>query len=102
MSAETTSQTQQRIDAALRLVAEWEVGWSRSKVLREVRRYERDVQQAGWTLFEHLANAVALPEYERRQAITRALADPDNLVLLTYRDPTGETAVNNIGRREAA
>ncbi len=99
MSAETT---QQRIDAALRLVAQWEVAWSRSKVLRSVRRYERDAQWMGWTLFEFLANAVALPEYERQQARARAAADPDNLVLLAYRDKTGEDAVNNIRRREAA
>lgn len=97
MSAEATSQTQQRIDAALRLAVAWNIGWSRSKVLRLVRRYEYTVERNGHTLFVFLVNAAKLTEEQRRDAHIEALNDPDNQIL--FKDPVGEEAVRNVLRQ---
>jgi hypothetical protein len=50
----------------------------------------------GWTFFEFLANAVQLSAEQRRQA----LCDPDTARVISYLDPTGETAVNNVRREQ--
>lgn len=97
MSAEAPSQKQQRIDAALRLAVAWNIGWSRSKVLRLVRRYECAVERNGHTLFDFLVNAAKLTEDQRRGARIAALNDPDNQIL--FKDPVGEEAVRNVLRQ---
>lgn len=97
MSAEAASQTQQRIDAALRLTMAWSIGWSRSKVLRLVRSYECRVERNGHTLFAFLVNAAKLTGERQRQARVVALNDPDNQIL--FKDPVGEEAVRNVLRQ---
>ncbi|MCV7208335.1 hypothetical protein H7J75_06655 [Mycolicibacterium canariasense] len=81
--------------AAHRILANCGVTMSPSKVSRLVRQFEARVARNGWTLFEFIANAVSLSADQRRQA----LAHPDIVCVLSYADPTGETAVNNVLRR---
>jgi hypothetical protein len=95
-SAEATSQTQQAINAAHVILANCGVGMSPSKVSRLVRQFEARVARNGWTLFEFLTNAVQLSADQRRAA----LANPDVARVISYVDPTGETAVNNVLRQQ--
>lgn len=96
-SAAAESPTQQRIEAALRLSDVWNIGWSRSKVLRLIRRYEYEVEPNDHSLFDFLVNAAKLTEYQRREAYRVAINDPDNQIL--FRDPVGEKAVQNVLRQ---
>jgi hypothetical protein len=52
------------------------------------------LRNCGFAFFDFLANAVRLTAEQRR----RALADPDVSRVISYADPTGETAVRNIAR----
>ena len=63
-----------------------------AKVARLVRDYERSVAANGFSFFAFLANAVQLTEQQRH----RALANPDVARAISYADPTGESAVNNV------
>lgn len=67
---------------------------SASKVCRLVGAFERRVQHNGFSFFEFIANSVALSAEQRRSA----LSNPDIARAISYSDPTGETAVNNVIR----
>jgi hypothetical protein len=74
------------------------ISMSPSKVSRLVRTYQYRVAQNGFSFFQFLANAVQLSEEQKRAA----LLNPDIARAISYADPTGETAVNNVlreGRR---
>ena len=63
-----------------------------SKISRLVRTFSARVEQNGFAFFDFLANAVVLSAEQRRVA----LANPDVQRVLSYADPTGETAVANV------
>jgi len=65
---------------------------SRSKVSRIVRDYMRHVAGNGYPFGTFLMNTLQLSA-ERRAALTN---HPDWARVISYADPTGETAVNNL------
>jgi hypothetical protein len=67
---------------------------SPSKVSRIVRQYKGRVEANGFGFFDYLANAVQLSDQQKRAA----LLNPDIARAISYADPTGETAVNNVMR----
>lgn len=69
----------------------------RAKVSRIIRRFQARVEANGWQFFDFMANALLLDADTRRSA----LLDPDVARAISYADPTGETAVNNVLRRRA-
>jgi hypothetical protein len=71
---------------------------SPSWVSRLVRTYKHRVERNGFPFIDFLANAVQLSAEQRRTA----LQNPDIACVITYADPTGETAVRNVMRDEAA
>jgi hypothetical protein len=93
-SAEATSQTQKRINAAHVILASVGVVMSPSKVKRTVRQFESEAERNGWSLLEFLANKNQLTAEQRRQVF----ADPDVARVVGYADPTGETAVKRVMR----
>lgn len=66
----------------------------RSKVRRLVRDFTARVERNGFEFFEFFANALLLDSAQRR----RALTNPDVARAISYADPTGEAAVNNVLR----
>jgi hypothetical protein len=71
---------------------------SPSKVSRLVRDYRRHVAPNGYPFFSFLATAVQLSDEQKRVA----LMNPEIARAVSYADPTGETAVNNVLRRGGA
>lgn len=91
-SAEAKSQTERRVRAAHMAMMHCNVEMSNAKTRRLVRRFEREVNRNGWTFHEFLFNAANLTLDQRRSVMChRTLAR-----LLSYCDPTGERAVNNV------
>jgi len=74
----------------------WNVGidYGPNKINRLAVTFARRVERNGFAFFDFLANAVQLDAETRR----RALANPDIQRVISYSDPTGETAVNNVMR----
>lgn len=64
------------------------------RVTRLVRQFQSRVECNGFAFFDFLANSVQLDSATRR----RALANPDVQRVISYMDPTGETAVRNVMR----
>ena len=96
-SAEAKSQTQVAINAAHQWFELWGIEMSPSRVSTLVRRFEKQATRNDSTLFDYLEKAVRL-SVERRQD------KPENIRVITYADPTGETAAKNVDRtkRQAA
>jgi hypothetical protein len=67
---------------------------SRSKVSRLIRTFQARVAGNGWSFFDFLANSIQLDAEHRRQL----LHTPDVARVISYADPTGETAVRNVLR----
>jgi hypothetical protein len=65
-----------------------------NRINRLVTTFVGRAERNGFAFFDFLANAVRLTAEQRR----RALADPDVSRVISYADPTGETAVRNIAR----
>lgn len=95
ISAEATSQTEQAIRVTHTILANCGIAMSPSKVSRLVRQFQARVAANGWTFLDFLANKVTLSIEQYR----RILADPGMARVISYLDPTGETAVNNVLRR---
>lgn len=93
-SAEATSQTEQLVRHAYVILTACGRSMSRCKVSRVVRQYQRCVERNGWVFWDFLTNAMMLNEDDRR----RYENDPDIYRTITYRDPVGEEAVNNVTR----
>ncbi len=64
------------------------------RVNKLVRDYQAKVARNGFDFFLFLATAVQLSEEQRRTA----LLNPDVARAISYADPTGENAVNNVIR----
>jgi hypothetical protein len=90
--AKATSQTQQRINAVHKILDNCGYVMSPSKVNRIVRQFEHQAERNGWNLLDFIANKIALTEQQRHQV----LADPDVARVISYADPTGESAVRNV------
>lgn len=70
------------------------VHMSPSKVSRLVRQYKQRVEANGYSFGEFLANAVVMSADQRR----RVMVDPAVARVISYADPTGESAVTNVMR----
>lgn len=71
---------------------------SPSKVSRLVRQYKYRVEQNGFPFEAFLVNSVQMTEQQRR----RLLADPAVARVISYADPTGETAARNVDKGKRA
>lgn len=83
---------------AQKLLGNCGVEMSPSRVSRLVRQFKHRVETNGFGFDSFLLNAVQLTADQRR----KALAHPDIARVISYSDPTGEAAVNNVLRRTAA
>ena len=77
------------IKAAHKLLAEYEVSMSPSKVTRIVRTYKHHVEQNGFSFVDFLVNQVGI-------SMNKRWADLNTARVITYADPTGEDAVRNV------
>jgi len=89
-SADESTQTEHHIRLGSDLLTFWGIGMSHNRLVKHVRRFEREV--TGFTFFDYLANAVQADDEDRR----RAHLDPELARAISYADPTGETAVRNV------
>lgn len=89
------SDTQKLVADTHRLLGNCGIALSPSKVSKLVRRYIFQVERNGYSFADYLANTVRLTAEQRRAV----LADPGLARVISYADPTGETAVNNVIRR---
>ena len=94
-STEAQGQTAKLIIAAQNILGACGYPMGPSRVSKLVRRFQHRVEGNGFAFFDFIANAIRLSEAQRR----RALADPDIARIISYLDPTGETAVNNVLRK---
>lgn len=90
----------EELKSTLRAVLERQgIEWGPNKVNRHVVRYLEQVAPKGVGFFDHTVNVLAL-SVDRRRGL---LADPSLARVISYADPTGETAVRNVlqkkGRR---
>ena len=89
---QTTPETLAR--EAYSVLASCGIAASRSKVSRIVRDYMRNVAGNGHPFGAYLLNTLQLTA-QRRAALTN---HPDWARVISYADPTGEQAVNNVRR----
>lgn len=94
-NTEAKRQTEALIRAANLVASNCGLPVGPSKVSKLVRRFRRDVEYKGVPFFDYFANAVHLDAQQRRSA----LANPDVARAISYADPTGESAVNNVIRQ---
>jgi len=80
------------ITAAHAVLSNCGVELSFTKVRRMVQNYERRAQRYGFDFGKFIANQVVMSEHQRR-----VVADELRRAI-TYRDNTGEDAVNNVVR----
>ncbi len=93
-----STSTEKLIRAAHLILDNCGISLPPSKVSRVVRDYQRNVAPNGYPFFSFLATAVQLSDEQRRAA----LLNPDIARAISYADPTGEYAVNNVMRGGAA
>lgn len=79
---------------AHKLLGNCGIDMSPSKVTRIVRDYKRRVEANGFSFEAFLVNSVELTVQERM----KMLSDPEIARVISYADPTGELAVNNVYR----
>lgn len=95
-SAEATSQTtEDLIRHAYAILDACGRTMPRGKVSRIVRKYQHTVERNGWVFWDYFANAMLLTNTERQRFVT----DPAIERVISYLDPTGERAVNNVMRQ---
>ena len=94
-SAEATSQTTEWVNLAHLILQNAGVHMSAGKVLRLVSRFENTVQRNGWPFLDYVCNAIQVTAEQRR----KIRDNPDIARAISYADPTGEAAVNNVIRR---
>ena len=96
MSAEANNQTTEDLTRhAYAILDACGRTMTRSKVSRVVRQYQRSVEHNGWVFWDCFANAMLLTNTGRQ----RLVANPDIERVISYLDPTGERAVNNVMRQ---
>lgn len=83
------------INAAHTLLTNCGITMSPAKVARLVQRFDHQIACNGWTLFEFLAVQAQLTLEQRHLA----LQHPDIAKVISYADPTGETAVARVLRK---
>ncbi len=89
-----TTSTETLIKHAHKLLTNCGIPMSPSKVSRLVRDFKHRVEHNGFPFEAFLVNSVQLTAEQRQ----RALANPDIARVISYADPTGETAVNYVMR----
>ena len=94
-SAEATGQTERLIRIAWTVLKNTGYPMGGSKVRRLVRTFEARVAGNGWSFFDYFANSIQLDAEHRRQLLNR----PEVRRVISYADPTGETAVNRVMRQ---
>lgn len=92
-SAEAPGQTEKRITAVQALMTECGYFMGPSKVIRLVREFE-SLACSSADFFTFVADKVQLSSAQR----IRAISNPDVARAISYADPTGEMAVNNVLR----
>jgi len=92
--AEAKSQTEQLVRHAHVILSACGRVMAANRVRRIVRRYLDTVERNGWVFWDYFANAMLLSATERAQFV----ADPAVARVISYLDPTGEDAVNNVMR----
>jgi hypothetical protein len=92
--AEAKGQTEKLIRAAHAILDGCGYEMGPNKVARIVRTFEKRVAGNGWSFFDFLANTVQLDADKRRHLLN----DPDVMRVVSYADPTVETAVSNVMR----
>lgn len=90
-----STSTETLIKRAHTLLDDCGISMSPSKVARIVREFKRRVEHNGFSFEAFLVNSVQLSADQRR----RALANPDIARVISYADPTGETAVRRVMRQ---
>jgi hypothetical protein len=92
----TTSPLQNELVKAARLILDnCGIAFSQNKIVRLVLRFiDWAPNSSGDIFFSYLASEVQLSEAQKRNA----LANPDIARAISYADPTGESAVNNVMR----
>ncbi len=92
---ESRPKSVERLTAETRAVLDrFGVHWSGSKTSRVVRTYVRQVQGNRSAFADYVAEQIVLSEHQRRFVA-------DELRVITYRDQTGETAVNRVLRGDS-
>ncbi|HMM93980.1 hypothetical protein [Phycicoccus sp.] len=78
----------------------WNVGidYGPNKIARLCLRFKGRVERNGFAFFDFLANAVQLDAQQRRAG----LANPEIARVISYADPTGETAARNVDRERGS
>lgn len=92
-----TAPTQPDLIKVARIILDnCEIPFGTRKITRLVHDFKRRAPHAdGHLFFQYLASAVSLTAEQRRAALT----NPDIARAISYHDPTGETAVNNVMRQ---
>ena len=92
----TTSPLQNQMMNAARLILDnCGIHYSANRISRMVRRFiDWSPTAGGDAFFYFLANEVQMSDAQRRAALTNS----DIARAISYVDPTGETAVNNVMR----
>lgn len=93
-----TTSAEALIRHAQTLLGNCHVPMSPSKISRLVRQYKHRVEANGYPFEAFLVNAVEVTTEQRRAL----LAAPDVARVISYADPTGETAVRNVLRKGGA
>lgn len=90
----TTSPSQAEMIKAARLILDnCGIAFGQNRIVRLVLEFKRRAPQgSGSTFFSYLAAKVQLSAAQQRDA----LRNPDIARCISYADPTGETAVNNV------
>jgi hypothetical protein len=87
--------TDQLVTAGRNIVDYFHISFTTSRLLRLAIQFKRRAPQGDKALFfGFLASAIDLSEEQKRVA----LMDPEFVKFITYADPTGEQAVNNVMR----
>jgi hypothetical protein len=89
--------TKNHLIAAARLILDnCGIPFSNSRIYRLVIGFlSKWPNASGFLFFQHLASVVQMSEAQKRAA----MSNPDIARAISYCDPTGETAVNNVLRR---
>lgn len=86
------------VSHAHKLLANCGVSISPSKVSRMVREFKHRIEKNGFPFEAFLVNTVQLTAQQRQMMLT----DPEIARVISYSDPTGESAVNNVVKSRCA
>ena len=95
MGGTTSPSITQLVSAGRLILDNCGIDFSTNKLSRLVRNFvDRAPNGSGSMFFQYLTSAVQMSEADKRAA----LCNPDVARAISYADPTGETAVNNVLR----